>query len=219
MSKILAEIEAEFRQHSNDAYLADATRIALEEIQSVLPPEEISTTDCAAKYRYIRNPEGDGRQHWSLDRTPYMRAIQNACDDSKYNAVIVVGPERSGKSVGGENLLFKRLKFGPLTDTIIYLQSGGVDDYADQEFADLFDLHPEDIGRHLHPERRFNKKRMKVCKGKSIRLFAANDVNLRQKQAPLIIATEVDGMKTVARKVIKEIRGRQKAYGATVTSE
>jgi phage terminase large subunit GpA-like protein len=217
MSKVLSEIEQEFRRLSMGEYLASAREVAAQEIGLLLPPEEVSTTDCAAAYRYISNPEGGGSQLWSLSRTPYMRPIQDACDDPRYNSIVVVGPERSGKSIGGENLLFKRLKFGPLTDTIIYLPPGIVDDYADQEFADLFRLHPDDIGRGLSKEPRFNKKKFKLFRGKSIRVFAASAGNLKQKQAPLIIATEVDGLRS-ARTVFKEIQGRQKSFGVTAKS-
>lgn len=167
----------------------------------------------------MKNQEGGAARLWSEARTPYMRAIQDACDDDRYRMVVVVGPERSGKSVGGENLLFKRLKHGPLTNTDIYYPPGLIDDYAAAEFADLFDLHIEDIGRFLDPRPKFNKLRLKVCKGKRIRLVAANAANFRQKEAAFIIVTEIDGLPPkLASKAINEIRGRQKSFGRQAKS-
>jgi phage terminase large subunit GpA-like protein len=180
----------------------------------LLPPENISTTECAAQYRYLKNMEGAGKRLWSLDRTPYMRGPHDALDDPKVRMVIVVGPERSGKSVGGENHLFKRLRNGPLTDTIIYLQPGpSVDSYADKEFSDLIELHP-DIQRGLGPRPSDRKNKSKRIKGRVVQVLPANDGNLRQREAPFIIATEVDGYGRIAGKAVQEIKGRLKSFGA-----
>ena len=143
-----------------------------------------------------------------------MGEIQDALDDPKYRSVIVPGPGRTGKSIGGENHLFKRLRNGPLTDTIIYLPAkSDVDSYADKEFADFFNLHPE-ISAQLGRLPKDNKRMFKRVAGRAIQLFPANPGTVRQKQAPLILATEVDGFRPTLRAAFKqlaEVRGR--AYG------
>lgn len=116
-------------------------------------------------------------------------------------------------SVGGENYLFKCLRNGPLTDAIIYLQAGvDCDSYADKEFQWFVELHPE-ISNKLGPSPSDRKRRHKKFSGRSVQILPANDGNLRQKEAQLIIATEIDGYKRTAAKAVQEIRGRQKSFG------
>lgn len=180
----------------------------------LLPPDDISTKECAALYRYLPNPEGTGKRLYDRTLTPYMDGPQDALDDPQYRVVVVPGPGRSGKSIAGENHLFKRLRNGPLTDTIIYLPAkGDVDSYADKEFADFFTLHPE-ISAKLGKRATDNKREFKRVAGRAIQLFPANPGTVRQKQAPLIMATEIDGFRKGIRsafRALAEIRGR--AYG------
>src|SRR5207248_1643171 len=102
---------------------------------------------------------------------------------------------------------------GPLTDAIIYLQAGvDCDSYADKEFQWFVELHPE-IMNKLGPSPSDRKRRHKKFSGRSVQILPANDGNLRQKEAQLIIATEIDGYKRTAAKAVQEIRGRQKSFG------
>lgn len=220
--KTRERLEAELSALLNNAYTVPAWRIALDQLPLLLPPEKISTTECAVKYRWFRLAEGeallDGEAQtrpWDLSRSPYIAGIQDALDNSRYRMVIVVGAERGGKSVGGENYLFKRLKFGPVPDTIIYMKAGSdLDSYGAKEFSDIFTLHYEDIGRHVAPGATNNKIKAKKIKGRLVQLLPANDANLRQREAALIVATEIDGwVPKVAIKAIQEIRGRQKSFG------
>lgn len=201
---------------SRDGYCADANAETRKLLGMLLPPERVATIDCAAEHRYFRNPEGVGKRRYLVARTPYMRGPQDSLDRSDKRMTVVVGPERCGKSVGGENHLFKRLRNGPLTDTIIYLQADtDVDSYADKEFKDFFDadLHSE-IAAQIGPKPSDNKRELKRVAGKTVQLLPANDNNLRQKEAPFIIATEIDGWrKSVRSKAVQEIRGRQKSFG------
>lgn len=209
-------LEVVFETLSRDGYCADARELARGQLGLLLPPERVSTVECAAEHRYLRNPEGGGKRRYIVARTPHMRGPQDSLDRSDKRGVVVVGPERCGKSVGGENHLFKRLRNGPLTETIIYLQADtDVDSYADKEFRDFFDaeLHPE-IAARIGSKPSDNKREFKRVAGKPVQLLPANDNNLRQKEAPFIIATEIDGWrKSVRSKAVQEIRGRQKSFG------
>jgi phage terminase large subunit GpA-like protein len=209
-----AALEADLEQLSDERFCQSGKGIARELRSLLLPPENISTRDCAARYRYLPNPEGTGKRLYDPSLTPYMDGPQDALDDGLYRFVIVVGPGRTGKSVAGENHLFKRLRHGPLTDTILYLPGKtDVDSYADKEFAEFFTLHPE-IAAKLGTRTTDNKRNFKRVAGRAIQLFPANPGTVRQKQAPLIMATEVDGYRKVIRAAMKSliaIRGR--AFG------
>lgn len=220
MSDPVAELENELEALAEDRFCASARESAAALVSLLLPPENLSTEECAVEYRKLRGTEGEKARDYDMRRTPYMggaRGPMAAMDDPRYRGVIVVGPERSGKSVGGENHVFKRLRNGPLTDAIVYLQAkGDVDSYADKEFNDLIELHAEIRAKipgwpKQSPD---NKRNLKRIGGRIIQLLPANDGNLRQKEAALIVATEIDGWrKTVRNKAIQEIRGRQKAFG------
>lgn len=210
----LAELERELERLGADGYCADAWATVRNHRELLLPPEDISTKECAANHRYLPNPEGTEKRLYDRSLTPYMDGPQDALDDPQYLEVDVVGPGRTGKSIGGENHLFKRLRNGPLTDTIIYMPAGeDVESYADKEFADFFTLHPE-IESKLGTRPTDNKRKFKRVKGRAIQLFPANLGNVRQKQAPLIMATEVDGFRKTVRSAFRNLaRTRGRAYG------
>lgn len=209
-----AALESDLEALAADRFCQNAKVIARELSSKLLPPESISTRECAAQYRYLPNPEGDGKRLWDPDLTPYMNGPQDALDDPRYRFVVVPGPARTGKSIAAENFLFKRMRHGPLTDTIIYLPaSSDIDSYADKEFADFFTLHPE-LQSKLGKRTTDNKREFKRVAGRAIQLLPANKNTVRQKQAPFIWASEVDGftrVKPSAVKALIAIRGR--AYG------
>lgn len=209
-----SQIEQDLEHLADGHHLLSARDVALDLSSLLLPPEEISTRECAAKYRYLPNPEGTGKRLYDPALTPYMNGPQDALDDREHKFVVVVGPARTGKSIAGENHLFKRLRHGPLTDTIIYLPGkSDVDSYADKEFADFFTLHPE-IEAKLGRRATDNKREFKRVSGRAIQLFPANSNTVRQKQAPLIMATEIDGYRKALRSAMKDLialRGR--SYG------
>jgi len=145
-----------------------------------------------------------------------MDGPQDAHDDPRYRFVIVVGPGRTGKSLAGENHIVKRFRHGPKTDVIIYLPSSSdIDSYADKEFANLFSplLNPE-MALQVGKRPTDNKRELKRLGGKVIQLLPANKNTVRQKQAPYIWASEIDGYARVKPSAIKDlIRIRGRAYG------
>jgi phage terminase large subunit GpA-like protein len=200
----LDDLEAELERLSDDGYCADGHGLIESALSLLLPPERISTTECAARYRYIRSKEGRGRRKYDVAMTPYMVGPQDALDDMEHRFVVVVGPGRTGKSVGGENHLFKRLRNGPLTDCIIYLQADSdIASYADKEFNDFFDLHPEIMAR-LGPRPTDRKREFKRVSGRTIQLLPANPGNVRQKEATFIWASELDGYRKSVRDGFKD---------------
>lgn len=218
----LAVVEEELERLGVEGYCADARGSAARLLELLLPPEDISTKECAAEHRYLPGSEGGADAHGQQQKrlydrtlTPYMDGPQDALDDAAYIEVDVVGPGRTGKSIGGENHLFKRLRNGPLTDTIIYLPAAeDVNSYADKEFADFFHLHPE-IAEKVGKRPTDNKRRFKRVAGRAIQLFPANPGTVRQKQAPLIMATEVDGFRPKLRAAFRDLaRVRGRAFGS-----
>ncbi|WP_374139530.1 phage terminase large subunit family protein, partial [Sphingomonas sp.] len=95
-----------------DGFCADPVQMAREALQLLTPPEQISTTECAARYRKLPAPEGSGFIYWSPTLTPYINGIQDALDNPRTELLAVIKPGRVGGTVAAENHQFKRMKFG-----------------------------------------------------------------------------------------------------------
>lgn len=114
----LDRVRADLDRLSGNGFCADLVAMAIGAAELLTPPEKISTTDCAARFRYIPDPEGAGASLWDRTLTPYINPIQDAGDDPETNLIIVPKPGRVGGTIAAENMLFKRLLFGPRTDTL-----------------------------------------------------------------------------------------------------
>jgi len=212
----VALLERELGELGRLEHCVKARDVAADLISLTLPPEDLSTTECAERYRFMRAREGSGKRRWLRKLTPYVVGIQDALDSPLYRFVVCIGPGRTGKSVAGENKLFKTLRVGPAVDAIVYLQADGdVDSYADKEFADFFSerLHPE-IAAKVGKRPQDNKREFKYVAGRSVQLLPANEGNVRQKEATYIWASEIDGYRPKVRDGFKDNIGvRMQASG------
>ncbi len=210
--RIRRELEADFEQLARDGFCADPAEIARDGLGLLTPPERISVTDCAAKHRLIPNSQG-GARLWSATLMPYINEIQNGVEAEDRKSTAVVGPARSGKTMGAENVLFKRMKFGPVTDVLWYVPPALVDDYIDTTVTPLFDLHP-DVAAKVGRGKSDNKRNLKRFAGKFLLWLAAQQAKFVGKQAPLIVVDEIDILpKKLRSNIRQQISFRQRAFG------
>ena len=175
-----------------DGFCAEIADIARDEIFNLTPPEKISTVDCAVKYRLIRNAEGDTKRHWSRTLTPYNIAPMDACDDPAVNEIVIVKPARTGGTVIAENVLFRTLKFGPMTDVLWYLASDSeVKSYCDKQVKPLFEDHP-DIAAKIGSGRSDNNDTSKKISGRMVEWLPANNKTFTGRQSGLMVFDEID---------------------------
>lgn len=208
----VAALRAELGALAEGEFLADPVDLALEALPLLTPPEQISTTESASRYRYIPHKEGSGASLWSATLTPYMNGIQDALDDPEVGLVIVPKPARTGGTVAAENHLFKRLKFGPMTDVLWYLPSDSeVDAYARRHVKKLFDLHP-DIKGKIGPERTDNTMTFKVIAGRNFEWLQLNARTVTGRDAGYIVGDEIDAMN---RKLMPTFVDQVKVRGTT----
>lgn len=117
-------------------------------------------------------------------------------------------------TIAAENHLHKRMRFGPMTDVLWFLPGeSDVETYADKDFATYFELHPE-VAAKIGKGKSDNKRRLKRVKGRFVQVLPANGNTVRGKQAPFIVADEIDGFRKTLRNNMKQqldIRGRN--YG------
>lgn len=69
----------------------------VEAAASARPPERISVSEAAEKYRNLNNP-GSYVGKWNHDKTPYLREPMDELTSQYYTGMIFVGPARTGKS-------------------------------------------------------------------------------------------------------------------------
>ena len=65
--------------------------------ESVRPPERITVSEAAAKYRKLNNP-GSYVGDWKNEKTPYLVEPMDELTSQHYTGMVFVGPARTGKS-------------------------------------------------------------------------------------------------------------------------
>jgi phage terminase large subunit GpA-like protein len=195
------------------SYFTSARSIFVGALEGLTPPEQISTTQAAERFRYVDDGQG-GKMLWSRDLTPYCVEIQDALDDPRIQTVAVMGPGRVGKTVPAENYAFKRMQFGPPTDCLWYLPSGDdVREYCDTVINPMFDLHPA-LKAKIGTRPSDNQKTRKRIAGQWWRFLPMAPNTVRNRQARFRVADEVDGFRPTMRKSFLrelQVRGRRSA--------
>ena len=79
----------------------DVVRAAAEVLR---PPMRIDVVDAAQQFMRIHRP-GWYSGPWSLEQTPYMAGPMNRLTDRSVEAVVFVGPARTGKSAASKRAL------------------------------------------------------------------------------------------------------------------
>lgn len=104
------------------AYKKAAFRSLEEMVASVAdllqPPDRLTVSEAAAKYRYINNPPAYVGK-WTNEKTPYLVEIMDTMNSLEFQGIIFVGPARVGKSDLFYNWLTHSVKCDP-ADMIFY---------------------------------------------------------------------------------------------------
>ncbi len=76
---------------------ASAVSIRREVARSARPQEHISVSEAAMRHLRLHTDSG-GSEPWNPDLTPYMVEPMDRLIDRRYEAVIFIGPARTGKT-------------------------------------------------------------------------------------------------------------------------
>ncbi|MEA3044565.1 MAG: hypothetical protein QOH47_2403 [Sphingomonadales bacterium] len=208
----LETLERDLEGLARGDFLCRPAPIALSAIDLLTPPERISTTDCAARYRLIPDKVGTGATLWSPTLTPYINKIQDLLDDPEVKLVVVPKAGRTGGTVAGENYLFKLMKFGPLPDVLWYLPSDSErDSYVDRHVSKIFELHP-DIAAKLGLGRSDNKLARKKVADRLLEWLQLNSRTVTGRDAGFIAGDEIDAAN---RKLMPSFVDQVKIRGTT----
>lgn len=88
------------------------------------PPERITVSECAAKYRQLNTP-GSYVGLWKNETTPYMIEPMDELESLEYTGWCFVGPARTGKSDCVYNWLLYNQIYDP-SDMLMYAMSANV---------------------------------------------------------------------------------------------
>jgi len=72
--------------------------IVVDSAAGLLPPERLSVSQAAAKYRILKNSGGGYEGPWLNETTPYMIDPMDCLTSRDFSAVVFMGPAQSGKS-------------------------------------------------------------------------------------------------------------------------
>ncbi len=205
-------LEAELEQLASGEFLCRVGPIVADAVQLLTPPERISTTECAAKYRLIPHKVGRGASLWDPELTPFINGIQDALDDPEVGLVIVPKPGRVGGTIAAENHLFKLMKFGPLPDVLWYLPSDSErDSYVDRHVAKMFELHA-DVRAKIGSGKSDNKLARKKLAGRLIEWLQLNSRTVTGRDAGFIVGDEIDAAN---KKLVPSFVDQVKTRGTT----
>jgi len=121
----------------------------ISELAEVLrPPERLSVSGAAEKYRYVNNP-GSYVGPWRNDTTPYMVEPADTMTERKFNSVIFVGPAQCGKTDG---LIVNPIVYSVVCDPmdmLVYQTSQTMARDFSRRRIDRLHRHSQEVGKRL----------------------------------------------------------------------
>lgn len=124
--------------------------ILLESLEGMSPPERLTPSEAAERYRILNNP---GAYHgpYLNETTPYMAEPLDILGDPTKKACIFVGPAQTGKTDSLIlNAILYAVKCNPI-DTIVYQTSQTVAADFSRTRVDRMHRHSPEVGKHLLP--------------------------------------------------------------------
>lgn len=122
---------------------ASCARILQSAAEILRPPRRIPVADAAAQFMVIHRPGGYSGP-WSPEQTPYMVEPMNRLADRSVEAVVFVGPARTGKSAA---LILGWLTYAVVCDAgdmlIIHMTADTARDFSKDEISRLHRHSPE----------------------------------------------------------------------------
>lgn len=210
LSSQIKEVEALARGD----YLFNVSHLLVEFLQKFRLPEQISTIECAEKYRKLPGNEGGAVVGYDRWRTPFNIGPMNSLDDPSCQLMVMVKPSRSGGTTVAENYLFKMAMFGPMGHISWVLNSDeAVTDYCRNVVKPMFELNA-DLQAKVDGGRGNDTDSFKRIRGYPVEWLSAKDSTFRNRQPLFMVSDETDAWaKRFARTPKVQIDGRQKLLG------
>lgn len=115
--------------------------------QALQPPERLTVSEAAEKYRWLNNP-GSYVGPWKNKTTPYLTEIMDTLIDRDFNACVFVAPAQTGKTDSIINWQLYSVVCDP-ADMILYQTSQSVARDFSRRRVDRLHRHSEEVGKRL----------------------------------------------------------------------
>lgn len=195
-------------------WLRNSARLLYDSADLLTPPEQISTVECAERYRILPGGEDGALARYDRMRTPYNVGAMNSLDRPDCQLLVMVKPSRSGGTTVAENFIFKMVMFGPMAHVSWVLNSDeAVTDYCRNVIKPMFEHNP-DLQAKVDPGRGNDTDSYKQIKGYPVEWLSAKDSTFRNREPYFMVSDETDAWaKKFARTPKVQIDGRQKRRG------
>lgn len=112
--------------------------------EMVRPPERLSVSEAAVKYRKLNNP-GSYVGDWTNEKTPYLVEPMNELTSLDFTGMVFVGPARTGKSDMALNWIGHTAICDPADMMVVNMSQATARDWSMKELRRLF-RHSPDVG-------------------------------------------------------------------------
>lgn len=130
--------------------------------EMVRPPEKLTVSEAAAKYRYLNNP-GSYIGPWRNEKTPYLTEFMDELTSMEYTGAVFVGPARTGKSDAFYNWLTHTAICDPSDMMFVAMTKEVGRDISLGDLAKVF-RHTSALGSRLMPGRKNDNVHDKLFK-------------------------------------------------------
>lgn len=119
--------------------------------EAVRPPERLTVSQAAEKYRYLKNP-GSYVGPWTNEKTPYLVEFMDEMTSLDVTGNVFVGPARTGKSDCFFNWLGYTVICDPADMMSVDMTQNTARDWSKGDLSKMF-RHSKEIGKRLKPGR------------------------------------------------------------------
>lgn len=173
------------------ATYATARSIRLDIAQMIRPPRRITVAEGARALKVV-TATGSG-EPWDAETTPYIVKPLNATASRRHEAVVFIGPARSGKTLGlVEGRLAHTIAHDPADAMVIQSTKDSAEDYSKTRIRRAIHSSP-DLQRQLSPRAHDDNVLMKFFRpGNSLRIGWPSLSVLSGKDVKVMLMTDVD---------------------------
>lgn len=93
------------KKKTNEKEIKNLNRTVRKSIEKFKPPEQISVSEWADRYRKLSSENSAEAGRWKTSRTPYLKEIMNAFKDSRVHRLVVAASSQIGKTECELNML------------------------------------------------------------------------------------------------------------------
>lgn len=167
------------------------TNWSIEELASAKPPERLTISEWACKYRELGKLSAITGLY-SLEMTPFWGPIMDRCGSPDIDQVVVVGPAQSGKTVAiVENVAGYYIHQDPSSIMIVLADEDTAYFISEEKIASMF--RDSAALSYLYDKKTFNKGEIGTHNGAHVDFAWASSVaKLATKPERIVICDEVD---------------------------